>query len=248
MFSVLVLALWFLAPVAHCAILYRMWDRRLHRDYPLFFAYIVAHLITFPVVLYIYRLGDRDLYRYTYVGYEALDALFKFAVICEVFGHIFRAYEGIRGLGSVLLRWASAILLLLAVIVAPLATGTDADRFLAGLFAIQRSVEIIQGGLLFLLFVMSSSLGLRWDHDTLGVALGYGLLTSVNLAAFTLRVQLGVSSTDVLSLIANAGYDCAVLVWLATLYARKPVHQFEQRVPAWDVEAWNRALLEFLRQ
>lgn len=248
MLSVLVFALWFMAPVAHGVILYRMCDRRLHRDYPLFFAYIIVHLITFPVALYIYRLGDRDLYRYTYVGYEAVDALFKFAVICEVFGHVFRAYEGIRDLGSVLLRWASAILLLLAVVVAALAAGTDTDRFLAGLFAIQRSVEIIQGGLLFLLFVMSSSLGLRWDPYTLGIALGFGLVSSVNLAAFTLRVELGVSSTDVLSLIANAGYDCAVLVWLAALYARKPVHQFEQRMPAWDVEAWNRALLEFLRQ
>jgi len=106
----------------------------------------------------------------------------------------------------------------------------------------------VQGGLLFLLFVLSSSLGLHWKHETLGIALGFGVITSVNLATFTLRAQLGTASDDILSLIANVGYDCAVLIWLGTLYARKPVHQFSQHVPRWNVEAWNHALEGLLRR
>jgi hypothetical protein len=112
----------------------------------------------------------------------------------------------------------------------------------------ERSVKIVQGGLLALLFVVSSSLGLQWKHDTFGIALGFGLIASVNLATFTLRAYLGAASTDILSLISNAGYDCAVAAWLVSLYARQPVHQFDQRIPTWDVESWNRALLGLLRR
>ena len=248
MFSVLVYTLWFVAPVLQSAIGYRMWTQRLYRDYPLFFAYTIKQVIGLLVLFYFYRLGVRDVYRHAYLTSEAVDALLKFAVICELFSYVFRAYEGIRGMGAVLLRWASVILLLIAALVAATASGSDSDRFLAGLFAMERSVEIVQGGLLVLLFVISALFGLQWEHDTLGIALGFGLVTGVNLAAFTLRAELGTASQDVLSLISSAGYDCAVVVWLAFLYGRKPVHQFDQQIPSWDVESWNRALLGLLRR
>ena len=248
MLPILVYALWLVAPVMQSAVGYGMWIRRLYRDYPLFFTYTIEQLLRFLVLFYCYRLGIRDLYRQAYLGWEAVDVVIKFGVICELFSHVFRHYEGIRGLGSILLRWASVILLFVAVLVAATSPGSDSDRFLAGFFAMQRSVEIVQGGLLFLLFVLSSSLGLQWKHETLGISLGFGVISSVNLATFTLRAQLGMNSHDILSLISNAAYDCAVLIWLVALYARKPVHQFNQHIPSWDVESWNRALLELLRR
>jgi hypothetical protein len=248
MSGVLLYALWLVSPVLQSAIGYRMWTRRLYRDYPLFFAYVAYHVASSPVLFYCYQVGSRDVYRHAYVGYEALDVALKFGVICELFSHVFRAYEGIREFGFALLRWASVILLLIAVMVAASTSGSDSDRFLTGLFAMERSVEIVQGGLLFLLFVLSSSLGLQWKQYTLGIALGFGVVTSVDLAAFTLRAQLGMASNDILSLISNAAYDCAVLVWLANLYARKPVRQFDQHIVRWDVEAWNQALVGLLRR
>jgi hypothetical protein len=112
----------------------------------------------------------------------------------------------------------------------------------------ERSVEIVQGGLLLLLFALSSSLGLKWKQQAFGIALGFGVVTSVDLAAFTLRARLGVSSRDVLSLISSAGYNCALLVWTVTFYAREPIRRQVQYVPHWDIESWNRALMDFLRR
>ncbi len=248
MLRILVYALWLVASGLQSAIGFRMWTRRLYRDYPLFFTYTINQLVRSLVLFYFYRLGIRDVYRDAYAGWEALDAVLKFGVICELFAHVFRRYAGIKEVGSIFLRWASVILLLIAVIVAVSTSGSDSDRFLAGLFAMERSVELVQGGLLFLLFVLSSCLGLQWEQLTLGIGLGFGAVTSVNLAAFTLRAQLGMASDDILSLISTAGYECAVLIWLVALYARKPVHQFNQHIPSWDVESWNRALLELLRR
>ena len=244
----LLYALWLVLPVLQGVIGYRMCTRRLYRDYPFFFACTINQLVRFVVLFYCYQLGIRDVYRHAYLSSEAVDAVLRFGVIWELFSHVFRRYQGIRELGLSLLRWASVILLLIAVLVTASSVGSDSDKFLAGLFAMERSVEIVQGGLLFLLFVLTSSLGLQWKQPAMGIALGFGVVSSVNLATFTLRAQLGMASHDVLSLISNAAYDCAVLIWLVSLYARKPVYQFNRNIPGWDLESWNRALLELLRR
>lgn len=249
MSTALVYALWVVAPAMQSVIGWRMWVRRLFVQYPFFFTYTVSHvLLFFPVGLYSYASGQLQLYRLTYAVCEAMDVLLKVGVICELFVHLFRPYQGIRGLGSVLLRWGGVILLLVAVLAAASTGGSDSDKFLGGLFALERSLEIMQGGLLLLLFILSFALGLKWNYEALGIAIGFGLITGVHLAAFTLRVQFGAGTTDLLSLVASAGYDCAVLVWLVALRSRSAVHQFDQRIPAWDVESWNRALLNLLRQ
>ena len=125
MSGVLLYALWLVSSVLQSAIGYRMWTRGLYRDYPLFFAYVAYHVVSSPVLFYCYQVGSRDVYRHAYVGYEALDVALKFGVICELFSHVFRAYEGIREFGFALLRWASVILLLIAVMVAASTSGSS---------------------------------------------------------------------------------------------------------------------------
>jgi hypothetical protein len=239
---------WLLPAALLSVIGYGVWTRRIYRDYPLFSAYIVAHLARLLVLFYCYRLGIREIYNHAYAYAEVIDAVLKFGVICELFSSLFQSYDGIRSWVSVTLRWASAIFLLVAVLVAAASTSYDPDTFLARFYAMERSVEIVQGGLLFLLFALSSLLSLKWKPHAFGIALGFGVVTSVNLAAFTLRARLGVGSRDILSLISSAGYNCGVLVWLVTLYAGQPVRQLIRTVPHWDVESWNRALGDFLRR
>ncbi len=45
MLGVLLYALWLFAPALQSAIGYRMWIRRLYRDYPLFFAHTISHIL-----------------------------------------------------------------------------------------------------------------------------------------------------------------------------------------------------------
>jgi hypothetical protein len=241
-------SLWLLAAALLSVIGYGVWTRRLYRHYPLFSAYILGHLARLLVLFYFYRLGILDTYRHAYLYAEVIDAMLKFGVISELFSNLFQSYDQIRSWVPVMLRWASVVFLLIAVLVAAASTSYDSDKFLAGLFGMERSVVIVQGGLLFLLFAMSVSLSLKWKPHAFGIALGFGVVTSVNLAAFTLRARLGVSSDDILSLISRAGYNCAALVWIVTLYAGQPVHPQPPPVPHSNVESWNRALGEFLRR
>ena len=248
MLSTSAYVLWIVPSILQSTIAYRMLTRRLHRGYPLFFAYTLEQILRFIILFYIFNRGTRNQYSYAYFGLEAVEAVLQVAVICELFVHVFRPYEGVRQLAAIVLRWAGVILLLIAIVVAAFSNGSDSDKGLAGFFALERSLEIFQGGLLFLLFVLASTLGLDWEQPGFGIALGFGVFMTVDLVAFTLRMELGMGSNAILSQIANAGFDCAVLVWLITLYTRKRVHQFEHQVRGWDVESWNRALLDLLRR
>jgi hypothetical protein len=241
--------LWLALPLLQSGIGYRMWTRRLYRDYPLFFSYTLEQLLRFLLLFYYYHWSSQSNYSRAYFGLNAVEAILQLGVISELFFHIFRPYAGIVHLASALLRWAAVVLLLIAVLVAGSTAGPDSDRVLAAFFGMERSLQIVQGGLLFLLFVLSSAFGLRWQQPSLGIALGFGIFTSVNLATYTLRVQLGMTSHEILSLISSAGYNCAVLVWLVSLYAPNPfLHKIKHPITKEDVEDWNEALLELLRR
>jgi hypothetical protein len=246
--TILQYSLWLLAAALLSVIGFRVWTRRLYRDYPLFSAYIVGHLARLLVLFYFYRLGIHETYRHAYLYAELIEAMLKFGVISELFSQLFQSYDRIRSWVPVMLRWASVVFLLIAVLVATASTSYESDKFLASLFGMERSVEIVQGGLLFLLFAVSLSLSLKWKPHAFGIALGFGVVTSVNLAAFTLRARLGVGSDDILSLISRAAYNCAALIWIVTLYAGQPVDPQDRPVPPLNIDSWNRTLGDFLRR
>jgi len=98
MLAVFPYALWLMASALQSAIAVRMWARHLYRDYPLFFAYTLSHLLSVPVVLYCYRLGDRDLYRNAYAGLEIVYAVLKFGDL-RAFFTCFPAIRWCAGIG-----------------------------------------------------------------------------------------------------------------------------------------------------
>ena len=50
MLTVFVYALWLVAPALQSAIGYRMWIRRLYRDYPPFFTHTISHMLSVLVL------------------------------------------------------------------------------------------------------------------------------------------------------------------------------------------------------
>jgi len=51
-----------------------MWTRRLYRDYPVFFAYILNQLVIFFVLVYCYQLGIRDVHRQAALLWSAVSS------------------------------------------------------------------------------------------------------------------------------------------------------------------------------
>lgn len=242
-------ALWLVLPPLQVAIAYRMWRRKNYLDYPIFFAYTFEQLARFAVLFYWYRLHASTAYMHAYAAFQAIEAILQIGIVCELYSDVFRPYEGIRHFGPSFLRWASVFFLFLAIVVAAYSTGGDAYKFLGNLFAFERSLEIVQAGLLVVLVIASSIMALQWKPRTLGIALGFGLFTAVNLIAYTVRFELGMSTQHSLSLVCNAAYDFAVLIWVRAFYAMpKLVPKLEPRPADWDPHSWNEALSEYLHR
>ena len=242
-------ALWLFLPPLQAAIAYRMWRRKNYSDYPIFFAYTIEQLVRFAVLFYWYQLQVQATYLHAYAAFQAIEAILQIGIVCELYSDVFHPYEGIRHFGPSFLRWASVFFLFLAILVAAYSTGADSYKFLGNLFAFERSLEIVQAGLLVVLVVAASILALQWKPRTLGIALGVGLFTAVNLIAYTVRFELGMSTQHPLSLVCNAAYDFAVLIWVRAFYAvPKVVPELEPRPVDWDPHSWNEALSEYLNR
>jgi hypothetical protein len=243
-------ALWIAAFLLQVAITVRIIARGLFRDYPLFLAYSIKHILSFLTLFFLYQYGRMVWYRHFYMGWEMLDVLLKFGMIGELLAHIFASYKSIREWGTTIVRGTSVVLVLAAVIVAAFSDLADPQNFLSRFFALERSAEIVQAGLLFLLLGFCYALGLRWKQPSLGIAFGLCVITCVNLAVFSLRAGLGGSRDPLLSLATSVGYDLGALAWLITLYTNPRTVRSLARstVPAWDVASWNQALMELLRR
>jgi hypothetical protein len=113
---------------------------------------------------------------------------------------------------------------------------------------VERSVRVVQCGLLLFLFISSAYLGLSLRNHVFGVALGFGVFVGVQMAAIAMRTQAGLVTQDALNLVKMASYNCAVLVWMTYLLAPQSADD-EARVPvAAEVKSWNRALLQLLQR
>ncbi len=223
-----------------------MLKRRLYRECPLFFAYTLSHVVRFVVLFSVYHEGSKQAYRETYLAAEVLDAALAFAAIYEVFSNVFRTYEGIRKLAGAVFRWALIVLVFVAVWTAAGSTGADMQRLVAGLFIFDQGVNIVRGGLLLLLVMFCSYLGLRWNHFVFGIAIGFALESSVELVGFATLAHLGPVGSRLLSLILAAGYNCSVLVWLYYLLSAAPAERPAKLPSHTELENWNQALLELI--
>lgn len=241
-------ALWYAGAGLQAVVGGVMLWRKLYRKFPVFLAFIASQLVRFVVLFAAFKMGDRHLYRQAFLSMEVVDAVLSFAAIYELFAITFRAYEGIRELGWLLLRWASVVLVAMALVVAFTQSGGDKDPFLEGLFALEMGISIVRGGLLFLLFVLHAGLGLRWGRHAFGIAVGFGMLTSIALASFAVRFHYGTDVNAELSLLNSVAYDCAVMVWLVSFLRPESQRAGRPRPPKWNIEDWNRTLLELLQR
>jgi hypothetical protein len=183
------------------------------------------------------------------MGWEAIDVLLKFGMIAELFSHVFSSYKAIQEWGTIMLRGATVVLVLAAVILASASNLSNPNNFLSRFFAMERSVEIVQAGLLFLLFALCYALALQWRQPALGIGFGLCIITSIYLSVFTLRAQFGSSNNQIFGVIVNAGYDLGMITWLLTLYPQRDKrHSVAGTMPELDVSSWNRTLLELLRK
>jgi hypothetical protein len=232
--------LWFGGTLMQLGVLVAMYRRGLHRDYPYFFNYTVLQVVSEPILFVIQR-HSYTLYYWGYWTSIALSALISFAVLQEIFHDAFRPYEALRDLSVILFRWSALVVLLVGVMWAITAThASQVDGITNGILLVQRSVRLMQCGLVFFLLLFSEYLGISRRHLVFGIALGFGIFASVSMLYATAVAHATFLHASVLRQINSAGYTIAVMIWLG--YTALAPARSSVAVAAARSKDWNYAL------
>jgi hypothetical protein len=137
------------------------------------------------------------------------------------------------------MRWLTGLLLVAAILSVVYSSGSISDNLMAGVALLSRSVAIIQAGLLLFLFLVSRIFGLPWHSCAFGIAFGFGVFASTELAVSALHLtDLTEHSKDLLDLLPTGSYHVSVLVWLGYLLAAdKPVSAATYSVS--EMDQWS---------
>ena len=230
---------WFADPVLMAAIATAMYRRRLHRDFPFFFNYVVFQVLSFAI-----EFPLRNWSNIFYVSWTttALSVVVTFGVLLEIFKDAFRPYEALRDLSIILFRWCALVVLLVAGMWAITSWHTNQiDNVLNGIYMVERSVRMMQCGLVFFMLLFSEYLGISRRNVVFGISIGFGFYAAVNMLVMTALSHSTVLGKTTLSRINSVAYLVSALVWLA--YTALPAKsRGNVKVIAAASQKWDSAL------
>ena len=209
------LALWIAHPVLQLAVAAAMLRYKLHRQFPVFFAYIGFQILAFCVLFPIFRWGifGYTVYFWLYWACSAINLVLGFMVIYEIFLDVFRPYHTLKDLGSVLFKWAALVMSLVGFVVAASSPLGDQGPIVQSVITVTRCVRVAQVGLILFLLVFARYLGVSWRQHSFGLSLGLGLSAGVELGTLAFHVS-GHASEVIVQVINLVAYNIAILVWL----------------------------------
>lgn len=219
--------------------------RRLHREFPFFFAYTILHIVFSPILFALDhspRVAPVDYWRVHYAALLMSGAL-RFGIVYELYHYVLQGYPVLSALSSRILRYAAVALLFVAILVSAYFPGSDPPLFTA-INAVDRGVALMQAGLLSIIFLFASYFRLSWKSYAFGIAAGLSVYSAVELGSFSLRIAIGPSA--VFDLVEMAVYQVCVFVWIAYLLAPAPSSNSISKIPDHDLQEWNNELQRFL--
>lgn len=222
-------------------LLFMMFQRKYVQRLPWFFGYTVFHIVQFILLVVSYKMSY-SAYFYAYWTTEGIDALLTLIVLQELFTEVFRPYEAVRDLVVLIFRWATMFLMAMALVSAAAARGNEMDRLVAGLLVMQRSVSLVQCGLLALLIGMYKLAGLNWRSMPMAIGFGFGVISSVSTVVMALRAYGTPGADPYFSIVLAGAYDIGVFIWVIAICA--PIREVVtgDLPPHAMLERWNVAL------
>ncbi len=191
-----------------------MYRRNLQREYQYFFNYLILQVLT-KIFLMVFR-NSQVIYFYGYYFTLALCIIFSFAVFQELFRDAFRPYEALRELSTILFRWSALVVLLVGGMWAVTSIHSFDTKAVMGIILLaDRSVRLMQCGMVFFLLLFSEYLGISRKNVMFGIAVGFGLFAAVDMLVSTGLSHQTVMPSWVLKRMNVVAYDVSILIWLA---------------------------------
>lgn len=190
----------------------------------------------------------RFFYFYSYWITEAASMTLGFAVLYEVFGHLFQGHGALRKLARLSFNCALLVFLCIGMVVLLKQSAVGFRAISSAVLIVEQAARIIELGVLMALFLLSTAFGLHWRQQVFGIALGLGLFTAIELIAVTMRAQTGSTTYYLLGAVRILAFNTSLIIWLGYLlvpeHAASEVELPEQS----QLEQWNQAVMELIRQ
>jgi hypothetical protein len=233
--------------IAQAGMVLFMVRKRLFEELPIFFGYTLFQVLR-AVLLLLARSSGPNVYAYSYWIAEGISAIIGFFVINEVFSKVLARYEGIRYIARVLFRWSFAILIVLAFVAAISNPAEKTPGLIAAVLTLERSIRIVQCGLILFLFIFSSALSVSWRNSVFGIAFGFGIYAAVELIIVSTRIHAGGAMDTAFVYLKPGAYAVAIIVWCTYLLLPAPVPIRANEGGAEFISDWNAAILGMLKQ
>jgi len=237
-----IMALWFAQPALQVAVAIVVWRRQVHKQFPVFLAFLLTQVAIFVITYPIYSIYGISTVWYfgLYWLSQALNAVLCFKIIHEVFLDVFRPYHALKDLGTPVFKWAGLVMLLVSVVVAA-SNSVDQEPVVHAVLTMQRSVRLVQFGLILFLILFSRFLGVSRKQVSFGIALGFGLAAGLELMLLAMHSG-GMIGYENLNLLNMFGYDISEVIWLG--YAFSKVVARDASLNYLQTQRWEKGLAD----
>ncbi|HTR23224.1 MAG TPA: hypothetical protein VMI10_04525 [Terriglobales bacterium] len=237
-----IMALWYSQPVLQVAVAIVVWRRGLYKQFPVFLAFLLTQVGGFVISYPVYKIYGQSTLAYfgLYWSEEALSAVLSFKIIHEVFLDVFRPYHSLKDLGTPVFKWAGLVMLLVAMVVAA-SNSSEGNPIVNAVLTLQRSVRLVQVGLILFLILFSQFLGVSRRQVSFGIALGFGISAGGELMLLAMHSGRLIHMGN-LNLINMMCCNASILVFL--LYSFSKVVAREAGGNYLQTQRWERGLAD----
>lgn len=219
-------------------------SRKLRSEFPIFFRYSAICVAAYAVSLIPYIFFCPQFF-YVYWVLTPITMVFEFAVMYELLVNALKPYSALIDLGKMLFRWAAVFLILAALLTAFATTGSGSNKLIAASELLQRTIRLMQCGLLLLFFGLEKRLGLSWRTHSMAIALGLGVYAGMDLST-TYLIDRMPALTGSLQIFANLVYLGAAAFWAYSLAKPEPARGNVLDSPSRLIfQRWNEALTSY---
>jgi hypothetical protein len=232
--------LWCAHPVLQSILALAMWRRGLHKQFRVFFSYILLQIVIFGVTFPLWRSGNYEWFFWTYWAGAAVNAIVSFKIIHEIFLDVFRPYHSLKDLGTIIFRWAGTVMLMVAAVVA-FSNSPKYAPVVHAVTTLQRSVRFVQFGLIVFLILFSRYLGVSRRQHSFGIALGFGFFAGTELLLLALSSG-GLLHQQGLAVFNTIMFNLAIVIWVVYVFVPHPAR--DASMNTFQTERWEESLAD----
>jgi hypothetical protein len=202
-----------------------MFRKGLHRQFPIFFAYLFYEFLEFCVFYPIYtRLVILPMWLYLDLDrlFKAGDIILHLGILQELFESPVKNSDSLRQTGARILKWVTSALVVMASAFIGFQYYTQSHR-LPRSYAEIEALNIATCFLLVFVLLWHRFLGLKMSAFAFGIALGLGLTASLEPLFQSWKDSMFMQRPFIPDLLEMGTYHCSVLIWLYFAFARERV-------------------------